>query len=119
MSVSPGTCAGSVQAPRTMRSIFTPFCPARMSAPMISSSVNAFILATMRVGSPLAAACPSASMRATRFLCRSKGASHMRLSLGRRLWLAMCTNTASMSAVSAGSAVRWLMSVYRRAVRGL
>ena len=77
LSVSPGTCAGKVHAPRTMRSIFTPLCPARMSAATSCSSVNAFILATMRVGSPVAAARPSASICETRFLCRSNGASHM------------------------------------------
>ncbi|MNY60096.1 hypothetical protein D3C86_1966070 [compost metagenome] len=102
-----------------MRSIFTPFWPARTSAAMICSSVSAFILATIRVDSPRAAAAPSASICAMVLRCRSKGATHMRFILGRRTWLAMCTNTASMSAVSSGSAVRWLMSVYRRAVLGL
>ena len=52
LSVRPGTPAGSMQAPRTIRSMRAPRRPARTSASISGSSVSAFIFSTMRAVQP-------------------------------------------------------------------
>ena len=111
LSVAPGTCAGSMQAPRTIRSICTPAWPARTSASMRATSVSAFILATMRPGTPWRAPSATWAIFSTSRRCRWNGAIHRCFRRGSRLWLARWENTASISLVRRVSAVRWLMSV--------
>ena len=51
-SVTPAMPGGSMQAPRTIRSISAPAWPAATSAAISGASVSALILTTMRAGSP-------------------------------------------------------------------
>ena len=119
LSVTPGTPAGKMQAPRTITSTLTPHWDAWASARASGSSVSAFIFSTIDAGTPASAAWLAASMRAISTLCRWNGAIRALFRWGSLFWLARCRNTCSTSCVSAGSAVRWLMSVYNRAVPGL
>ncbi|MCY1364394.1 hypothetical protein D9M69_511940 [compost metagenome] len=70
LSVTPGTCAGRMQAPRTMMSILAPSCEANASARARGSSVRAFILRMMRASLPALAAAPAASTLSSMVLCR-------------------------------------------------
>ena len=106
LSVAPGTCGGSMQAPRTIRSICTPACPASTSAWIRTSSVMALLLITTRAYSPLRAAFLHESRCASMVCCSMKGAITSLFSCGRVLGLARWRKTASMSAVSTGSQVR-------------
>ena len=69
LSVTPGTPAGKMQAPRTIKSTCAPCCDAWARARASGSSVSAFILRTMRASCPALAACPAASTRSNMALC--------------------------------------------------
>jgi hypothetical protein len=111
LSVSPGTRAGSMQAPRTIRSIGRR-AARRAPAPAISgSSVSAFILARCAPAAP-ARGLAHRSICSTSLLVQVNGASHSRwCRLGQLALAGQVHEHRSMSAVSSGSAVRWLMSV--------
>ena len=119
-SLTPGRPGGSMQAPRTIRSIDgagLAGAQQRLDQRRVGERIDLDDDARRPPGARgvgyLLEQCRS--MRR----CSRNGAASSWRGGAACVWLAICWNTASASAVSAGSAVRKPTSVYSRAVFGL